>query len=727
MEPIVEVDRIDGKPRSVRELFVGRRYSVDYYQREYGWSEANVRELVEDLSGRFLGSWDPSHERSDVAGYRPYFLGPIVTDSRKGTLFLVDGQQRLTTLTLLLILLHHLQQGRSDEDRVDVRDLIASHRFGRYSFVLDVEERVACMSALLEGHVPAMPDDDDSVTNLWNRYEDLSQFFPEELKGPALPFFVDWLLERVIIVEIGTSDPEMAIEIFESMNDRGLRLTTTDMLKSYLLANIRDKVLIESANRLWRARVSELCLAEGKTETDFIKHWLRAKYAETIRERRKDAVPLDFDVIGTAPHKWVRDQRDNMGLRKAGDFADLIGRDFKRLSARYLQLLGAASTLTPGFDEVFYNAWNGFTLQFPLILAAVTPVDDDETFQAKVRMVAGFVDLFVARRMVSFRNFGYNTVQYTMFNLIKEIRDLDLAELAGILGSRVADLEGDFSVVDDYRLHQRNSSHVKYMLARLTAWLEGECGGTATFADLVERNGKDPFEIEHIWANHPEFHPEFDSEQAFADQRNKFGALLLLPRSFNASYGDKPYSEKLPHYFGHNSLARSLHPRCYENNPRFIRLVTERELPFRAYPDDFTAPAIQQRQLLYRAMCETIWDPARLGLNVPDRPVPQASSQQHYGVSFRQLVAARLVLPGATLTGSRAGQQRTATVTADGRIRLDGGDVFDSPSGAAIAALHVRSWNGWDFWRVVMPNGPIRLSRIRQDYLQSGDPSGEST
>ena len=59
MEPIVEVDRIDGKPRSVRELLVGRRYSVDYYQREYAWSEANVRELVEDLSGRFLGSWDP--------------------------------------------------------------------------------------------------------------------------------------------------------------------------------------------------------------------------------------------------------------------------------------------------------------------------------------------------------------------------------------------------------------------------------------------------------------------------------------------------------------------------------------------------------------------------------------------------------------------------------------------------------------------------------------------
>ncbi len=727
MEQLVDVDRIDGKPRSVRELFVARRYSVDYYQREYAWSEANVRELIEDLSGRFLSCWDPSHERPDVASYRPYFLGPIVTDSRKGTLFLVDGQQRLTTLTLLLILLHHLQQGRAEDDQVDVREYIASNRFGRYSFVLDVEDRAACMSALLEGRVPMIPDDDDSATNLWNRYEGLSQLFPAELKGPPLPFFVDWLLERVMVVEIGTSDQEMAIEIFESMNDRGLRLTTTDMLKSYLLASIKDRALIESANRLWRARVSELCAEEGKTETDFIKHWLRAKYADTIRERRKDAVPLDFDVIGTAPHKWVRDQRVNMGLAKGGDFADLINRDFKRLSARFLQLLRAAWTLTPGFEEVFYNAWNGFTLQFPLILAAVTPVDDDEIFQAKVRMVAGFIDLFVTRRMVSFRNFGYNTVQYTMFNLIKEIRDLDPAELADTLGSRVADLDGDFSAVSSYRLHQRNSTNVKYLLARLTAWLEAECGGTSSFADLVDRLRNDPFEIEHVWANHAELHPEFDSEQGFADQRNKFGALLLLPRSFNASYGDKLYRDKLPHYFSHNLLARSLNPRCYENNPRFTRLIAERKLPFQAYPGDFTVSAIRERQLLYQAMCEAIWDPAALGLNVPDRPAAEPSSQRHYGVSFRQLVAARLISPGATLRGARGGQTWTATVTGDGRIRLDDGAEFDAPSAAAIAALHVRSWNGWDFWRVDTSNGPIRLSRIRQDYLQSTAMSSENS
>jgi hypothetical protein len=220
-------------------------------------------------------------------------------------------------------------------------------------------------------------------------------------------------------------------------------------------------------------------------------------------------------------------------------------------------------------------------------------------------------------------------------------------------------------------------------------------------------------------------HPEFDTEQEFSDQRNKFGALLLLPRSFNASYGDKSYLEKLPHYFSHNLLARSLHSRCYENNPRFIQLITERRIPFQSYPDDFTPADIKQRQALYQAMCERIWDPANLGVTVPDHPTAEPSSQRYYGVSFRQLVAARLVGPGAILTGSRSGLQRTAAVTADGRIRLDDGTEFESPSAAACAALHVRSWNGWDFWRVVTANGPVRLSRIRQDYLQSSDLSVE--
>jgi uncharacterized protein with ParB-like and HNH nuclease domain len=716
----VDVDRISGFPRTVRDLFTARRYSVDYYQREYAWTQANVTELIEDLSGRFLDVWDESHERQDVLSYRPYFLGPIVTNSRGGTLYLVDGQQRVTTLTLLLIYLRSLQQDRAESEQVDVRSYVASTRLGRYSFTLDIEDRRELMEALLQGVTPVVPPGDESLANLWARYQDLEQLFPQELKGAALPYFVDWLLERVAVVEIATGDQEMALEIFETMNDRGLRLTTTDMLKSYLLAMIRDPERIDAANRLWRSRVAELAETVDNGDSDFIRNWLRGKYAETMRERRKDAAPGDFDIIGTAPHKWVRDHREDIGLRRAGDFADLVERNFDRLSSRYLQLLRAAQTLTPGFEEVFYNAWNGFTFQYPLILAAVSPADDDERFKLKTKMVAGWADIFVARRIVNYRNFGYSTVAYTMFNLVKDIRDLDVGELSDVLGLRIAEMEDKFGAVANLQLHRRNGHHIRYLLARMTAWLEQKCGGTLTFSELVSRDRRHPFEIEHIWANHPEQHPEFPSEQEFADQRNRFGGLLLLPRDFNASYGDKPYSEKVEHYFGQNLLARSLHSRCYANNPTFVSLMNDGEIRSAPIMGEFTVESFRQRETLYERICEAVWDPGALGLNVPERPdtAERADRQRHYGVTLGDLLAAGLLRAGQTLSGDRNGVQRTSTVTSDGKIALPDGQIFETPSNAGAAALDVRACNGWHFWGIETARGWVRLTRVRDEFLE---------
>ena len=65
---------IDGKGRTVRELLTGRKYSIDYYQREYKWQQKQVAELIEDLSAKFLESHDVGNRRSGVADYGHYFL-----------------------------------------------------------------------------------------------------------------------------------------------------------------------------------------------------------------------------------------------------------------------------------------------------------------------------------------------------------------------------------------------------------------------------------------------------------------------------------------------------------------------------------------------------------------------------------------------------------------------------------------------------------------------------
>jgi uncharacterized protein with ParB-like and HNH nuclease domain len=95
-----------GTAKNIRALLSGAKYGVDYYQREYKWQTKHVVELIDDLAEKFLGSYDGAHERSAVESYGHYFLGSIIISERDAKKFIIDGQQRLTTLSLLLIHVH---------------------------------------------------------------------------------------------------------------------------------------------------------------------------------------------------------------------------------------------------------------------------------------------------------------------------------------------------------------------------------------------------------------------------------------------------------------------------------------------------------------------------------------------------------------------------------------------------------------------------------------------
>ena len=87
-------------------------------------------------------------------------------------------------------------------------------------------------------------------------------------------------------------------------------------------------------------------------------------------------------------------------------------------------------------------------------------------------------------------------------------------------------------------LHQQNRYALHRILARLTDYVETQSGQPSRYLDYVSE-GKARYEVEHIWADHPERHTdEFAHPADFAEYRNRIGGLLLLPKSFNASYGD---------------------------------------------------------------------------------------------------------------------------------------------------------------------------------------------
>src|SRR5580692_9210247 len=119
--------RILGEAKTVRELLSNRKYAIDYYQREYKWEEKQIQELLDDLTGKFLEDHDPANERTAVESYGYYFLGSIGISHRDNRNFVIDGQQRLTSLTLFLIYLHNLQKGSAAAVKID--QLIYSERF----------------------------------------------------------------------------------------------------------------------------------------------------------------------------------------------------------------------------------------------------------------------------------------------------------------------------------------------------------------------------------------------------------------------------------------------------------------------------------------------------------------------------------------------------------------------------------------------------------------------
>lgn len=602
---------IRGDAKNIRALLGGAKFAVDYYQREYRWEKKQVVELIDDLSEKFLDSHEDGNERSAVEGYGHYFLGSIIISDKDGKKFIIDGQQRLTSLTLLLI--HIYRQLDDDEQKKEIANLIFSYKTGKRSFNLDVEERTACMDALFAGQPFEENGQRESVVNIISRYQDIEEHFPEELCGDALPYFADWLIEVVHLVEITAYSDADAYTIFETMNDRGLSLTPTDMLKGYLLANITDTDRRNAASKVWRERIAALQKLGKDEDADAIKSWLRSQHAKSIRERKRGAQPRDFDLIGTEFHRWVRDREEPLALSNSAAFGHFIEKDFAFYSSWYQRIREAAQALTPGLETIHYNDQNNFTLQHPALLAPLRQSDSEEENLRKLRIVAGYIDILIARRIWNWKSTSYSTMQYNMFQLvILNIRGKSSVELADTLARRLEDEEETFAGNDRFRLHGMNGRQIHRLLARMTDFV-GTCSGRQPrYAEYIQRRGKNGYEVEHIWANHPErYADEFAHPTDFAEYRNRIGGLLLLPKSFNASYGAMPYSEKRNHYRVQNLLAKSLHEQAYDHDPGFEHFIKETGLKFRPHAE-FKKADLDARQELYRTLAEKIWDPESL-------------------------------------------------------------------------------------------------------------------
>jgi uncharacterized protein with ParB-like and HNH nuclease domain len=610
--------------RNVQQLLQNQSFSIDEYQREYKWEKKNIDELLSDLQAKFFSQYKPGDETTAVRNYGEYFLGSIIVSKRNGKNYLIDGQQRVTSLTLMLICLYRAAKTQSLPVVQTLAPLIFSDNLGNPKFNLDIPERMPVIKALFEDEAFNPDGKDESIQTMFARYGDIeTNDLMDELKE-ALPHFIYWLMTKVGLIEISTDNDSYAYAIFETMNDRGKPLSLVDMLKAYLLAPIEEVDARTLANQTWKKQVLNLISLGGSHEPDrdanCIKAWLRAQHAQSIRDRKANAVDKDWELIGSAFHRWVRDHSAELGLGNAKANQKLMVESFPFFAKAYGLVLQASQHYTPGLQAVYYNAHNDFTWQSTVLLAPLIETDDDETVRRKMAVTATYLDIWIMRRAVNYIRVGYSSVSYAMWLLCRDIRRKSLDELVTVLEQKLAEDDVTFAGstvkgrtgIEGLGLTQFSRRYIYHLLARITEATEAGAGRTESFDKLVNREVKNPFDIEHIWAE--DFNAVkslFANEPEFKQWRNHVASLLLLPADVNRSLQDKTFDKKRIHYSKQNFYAASLDASAYQHQPQFLQYASVQQLPFKAF-DQFNKEAQQARRELLTALVELVWSPSRL-------------------------------------------------------------------------------------------------------------------
>lgn len=593
---------------NARKLFeiLQNKYIVDYFQREYKWEFKHIEQLLIDLEASFLTNYSKGHTTADInKEYNTYYLGPVVICEKGNIRSIVDGQQRLTSITLLLIYLNNLQ--RNSEDPEEITHLIFSKKGGRKSYNIEVPDRTNILEKLFNNEqFDASTEKDESVKNMYERYTDIINIFSPDLKEDKLPLFIEWLKEKVVMVEILAFSDENAYTIFETMNDRGLNLTPTEMLKGYLLTHLKDSDKIDEINNIWKEKISNLHRYSTQEDTEFIKAWLRSQYADSIRSGLRGAENEDFEKIGTRFHTWIKDNHKKIGLNNPNDFYNFIKGDFEFYSSLYEKIKYYESHNNEYVSSLYLSSYWGIasSLSYPLLMSSITKLDDENTIIAKLKSVSNFLDILVITRAMNYKGNSQSFLRYIIYTLVKEIRNKDLTELRNILKDKLLSGKDNFDELEKFNIHNVNRKFLHYLLARINFYINNDVyGQKITFGDLMAPRRQNRYVVHQIIENYINYADTFENEDYFNHFKSKLGNIILIPNPINNEFSDKISTNRFNKLRKDLILNQSLLSSFYKNWSENDYLSNKGLVPFGDVKE-----SIDNRTFVLNQIIRDIWN-----------------------------------------------------------------------------------------------------------------------
>ena len=267
---------ITPEKQSVESCLKQKSYYIDFYQREYVWNKDTVEILLKDIFYSFDQSY-PLHKDEDISPsvinqFNWYYMNVFITNNIDGKVYIVDGQQRLTTLTLIATKLYH------DTKNDNLRDILKECIFAKDKYVgnvfcIDHEKRKNVMQCILEGKPYDKPIINKTEQNLIERYRDIEKFIDNRaMSDRALNCFIYFFLARLVIVELSIMQDDTPM-VFEVINDRGEALKPFEILKGKMIG-LLGKGETDDYSKKW-----DNCMAPlSGLEDDFFIDLIKSKY-----------------------------------------------------------------------------------------------------------------------------------------------------------------------------------------------------------------------------------------------------------------------------------------------------------------------------------------------------------------------------------------------------------------------------------------------------------------
>lgn len=468
-------NNIEAHSKTLKDLLKERKYKVKYFQREYKWGKNHIEDLLVDLERSFFSNYTAEHTRDDVPDYDCYYMGPVVLYREKSAYIIVDGQQRLTSFTLLLIYLSHLQNtifGENSKKTQKLNEYIYSQPYEKETFNLEIKEREDILRCLYENcDIDEAFLENESSRNIYERYHDIIDLFPNRIKKEeVLPIFINWLVGNLIFIEILAQTSDSAYTIFETMNDRGLNLTQSELLKSYLLSNVMDDSKIKDLDQSWKSKIAHLKTYSKDEDLDFFKAWLRGKYAITLKGTEKNSLNEDFEKIGNRFSNWVQENDKRLlelDKSKPESYYFFVNSDFHFYSDIYIKLSDLETSEDLPEHRFKLISYKGISqsLSYPFVLAPIQKIDPIDVIEHKINTTTTFLDCFAIYRLFQNLPITQSSIDYAIYNKIKSIRNSEISSMTSILKEEIDAYRKEFLNISGYLPF--DSSYSKYILSRL--------------------------------------------------------------------------------------------------------------------------------------------------------------------------------------------------------------------------------------------------------------------